>query len=356
LFVIVRSSVSRSWVRGGIAIVIAVSALALPARADAHGRSSVIALDYEARLRTRNDAAPGVQARVLDGDRKLELAVAPAKTVIVRGYAGEDFLRFSPAGVSVNLKSPTAVADKLVPEGSVLTFRASSPPRWQLLTDGHRLAWHDHRLGPQGAAQSEAGLVGSWSIPIVIDGTPTTIEGGVWRAAKPSLLPWLAVWMLALCAAAAVLRMSGNRLRRVLVSIATPVASGTVLLVAIGFTASSARAGWTRWAELAFPAALAVAAAAIAFVPTRQRMAAAACVAGFAIAAGLQNLPVFAHGYVISALPGSTVRAAVAAALAAGAFVLVLAFVDLWRGTLQEPRRPVKRPLPRMTIPKGRTR
>jgi hypothetical protein len=348
--------VSRSWVRGGIVIVIAVSALALPARADAHGRSSVIALDYAARLRTRDDAIPGVQARVLDGDRKLELAVAPAKTVLVHGYAGEDFLRFSPTGVSVNEKSPTAVAGKLVPDADSLALRASSPPRWKLLTDGHTFAWHDHRLGPRQTSPRGHGLVGAWSIPIVVDGSPSAIAGGLWRAPKPSLWPWLVVWVLALLASGVVLREDRKHLRLLLVSLAMPVAAGAGLLVAIGFTSSSARTGWSRWVELAFPMVLTVGAAAISFLPARQRMVGAACVSGFTFAAALQNVPVFAHGYVVSALPAPTVRGAVAVGLAAAAFVLVVSVVDLWRGTLQEPGRPVPRPQPRMAIPRGRAR
>jgi len=50
------------------------------------------------------------------------------------------------------------------------------------------------------------------------------------------------------------------------------------------------------------------------------------------------------------------VRAGVALALASGAFVLVLALFELWRGTPEERRRPHPRPRPQMAIPRGRTR
>ena len=73
------------------------AALALPAVAEAHSSAPVIAVDYEAKL-ARSAIAPGVTARVLDGNRKLELTVRPPHTVVVEGYGGEPFLRFDGCG------------------------------------------------------------------------------------------------------------------------------------------------------------------------------------------------------------------------------------------------------------------
>jgi hypothetical protein len=156
-----RNPVGRKRIRGRFAIVtaLALCGLVLPGRADAHGKSNVIALDYQARLTAGAVVTSGVRARVLDGDRKLELTVETSRTVIVRGYGGEPFLRFSARGAEVNLDSPTAVADKLTPRRAVPVMSPTAPPRWSLLTSGHRLTWHDHRLGPRPGIDAGVGRV-----------------------------------------------------------------------------------------------------------------------------------------------------------------------------------------------------
>jgi hypothetical protein len=351
-----RSSAGRAWLRGSAVIVVALAlyGLVAPGRAEAHGRSSVIALDYQARLASGEAVAPGVRARVLDGNRKLELTVDPASTVVVRGYAGERFLRFTEGGVFVNVGSPTAIADKLTP-GATPILDPAAPAHWKLLTPAHRFAWHDHRLGPRPASGRTVGRVGAWAIPIVVDRMEKAIEGGLWRAAKPPLWPWVLLWVVTLAAAGgAVTRMTTSRHQ--VVPVGSAFCAGAVAIVAAGFAFSSARTGLTRWLDVVFPAQIALAAIAVFFLPARHRLAAAACIVGFAFASALQDVPVFVHGFVVSSLPAQLVRAAVAFALAAGGFVLVLALVELWRGTPHERRRPSARPRPQMAIPRGRAR
>jgi hypothetical protein len=292
---------------------------------------------------------------VLDGDRKLELTVDPATTVVVRGYAGERFLRFTALGVSVNVGSPTSIADKLTP-GATPVLDPAAPPRWKLLTPAHHFAWHDHRLGPRPTSGRAIGRVGSWAIPIAVDGTEKTMEGGLWRAAKPSLMPWVLLWVVALAAAVGVAARMTRRIRHRVVPVGAALCAGAVAIVAAGFAFSSARTGLTRWLDVVFPAQIALAAIAVFFLQARRRLAAAACVAGFAFASALQNVPVFVHGFVVSSLPAQIVRAGVALALASGGFVLVVALVELWRRTPHEPPRPSPRPRPQMAIPRGRAR
>ena len=86
---------------------------------------------------------------MLDGDRKLELRVARSHTVVVLGYAGEPYLRFSPQGVAVNERSPTALANKLTASGATPALDPGATPSWSLLAVTERYAWHDHRLGPK---------------------------------------------------------------------------------------------------------------------------------------------------------------------------------------------------------------
>jgi hypothetical protein len=84
------------------AIVLLVSALAslvAPAAAAAHGPVNPAASRY---LATVRQVPPGVEAKVVDGDQRMWLDVAPAQTVVVHDYRGAPYLRFSKRGVEVN--------------------------------------------------------------------------------------------------------------------------------------------------------------------------------------------------------------------------------------------------------------
>ena len=335
----IRQSVGRVRIRGHavIAIAVALSAFVFPDVAQAHGRSTVVALDYVARPAASGEVAPGIRAGVIDGDRKLELSVLPSREVVVRGYGEEPFLRFSALGVQVNVDSPTAIANRLVSGGAIAAVGSGAPARWKVLTKRHRLTWHDHRLGPRSGLRPGDGRVGEWAIPIVADGKPAAIQGGLWRATKPTVLPWLAIW---------------------LATVAAVIAVGGLLLVSAGFAAATGRSRIVLWGELAFPAALAVAAGAAFFLRPRQRYIASAVVAGFAFAAALEDVSVFWHGFVVSSLPAQIARAGVATTLAAAAYAVAVVLADLMRDEPVRLHRPRPRPRlqPRLAIPKGKPR
>jgi hypothetical protein len=345
---------SRFRGRAVIAGAFALAVFAFPQAAQAHGRSAVIALDYEARPAQSGQIAPGVEAKVVDGDRSLELRVAPGRTVVVRGYGGEPFLRFSSRGVEANLGSPTAVADRLVPEQAVTTVAGA--PRWQLVTGRHRLTWHDHRLGPRAGVGAGTGVVGKWAIPLVVDGRPVAVRGALLRSARPALWFWLAILSVALAAAAAVAWRGGLRARHASVYLATAISSVLLLAVSAGFAAGSARSGFTRWADLALPAGIALAAAAVFVLRPRQRYVACGLVAGFALAAALEDVGVFWHGFVVSTQPAPMVRAGVSIALGASAFAIVVVLADLVRADPGARRRRAPGGQPRLAVPKGKPR
>jgi ABC-type uncharacterized transport system permease subunit len=118
----------------------------------------------------------------------------------------------------------------------------------------------------------------------------------------------------------------------------------------------SARAGFDRWADLVLPIGVALAAAAVFVLRPRQRYVACALVAGFVLAAALEDVSVFWHGFVVSPLPASTVRAGVALALATSAYAILVVVADLLRG---EPGRTVRRApraQPKLAVPKGKPR
>jgi hypothetical protein len=295
-------------------IAAGLAALVLPAGAAAHGRAPTVALDY--RLRLNAQAIPGVHVRVLDGDRSLQLSVAPDERVVVRGLLREPVLRIGPNGVLVNASSPTAAADRLVSK------RGSG---WVRLSGGSSIAWHDHRLAPPPA--SRPGLAGRFSIPISVNGRTRAIVGTFWRVGRPAAWPWLvgAVGLAAAVLAAARLRPGW----RAQLTIGLGTAAGVGALVAVTtFAARDAPSGRVAWLQIGGGVFVgAVLAAVLVVLQGRRRVHAAGIVGGIAAAASIGSLPVFWHGVVISALPATPARLACGFALVGGAAAAALSFL-----------------------------
>jgi hypothetical protein len=91
-------------------------------------------IDFEARIDGFRPAAPGLVARVLGGDQRLELRVRPGRVVVVLGVEHEPFLRFSSAGVEANLASPTAASTRVITDADALVATAV---RWLRVHSGH---------------------------------------------------------------------------------------------------------------------------------------------------------------------------------------------------------------------------
>ena len=108
----------------------ALCALVQAAPALAHGTAHVNALDFEARITPSGYVRGIVQARVVDGDRRLDLRVARGHVVVVLGDMGEPLLRFTPNGVAVNEHSPTAIANALAKPGSSPQLDPRARPSW----------------------------------------------------------------------------------------------------------------------------------------------------------------------------------------------------------------------------------
>jgi hypothetical protein len=146
-------------------LLVVLVALAAPPAAGAHGRSGRVAVDYRADvLRVPH----GVTARVYESDLAVRLTVAAGRRVVVLGYLGEPFIRIGPAGVSVSKTSPTAGGAKAV-------------------VHGRAVVWHDARVrGLASGAKRKR-----WSIPLIVDGRRTRIEGELWRVSAPPAWPWI---------------------------------------------------------------------------------------------------------------------------------------------------------------------
>jgi hypothetical protein len=286
----------------GVGAAAVVAVLSLPPAASAHSAAPTIALD----VRLHVDSRPGVRAQVIDGNRRLRLTVDPDRSLAVRGLLGEPFIRFDRDGVFVDRGSPTAAADRIVKDpGS----------GWTRVSSGHSFTWHDHRLAPpRGLA---AGATAPFSLPVFLDGRPTTIEGRFTAVARPAWWAWLVAAALALPAIAVAAARAPRRRAR-LAWAAAAVAAAGAFVATVGLATGATFARGALWLE-AFNAAALLLVAVAGLVRRRPWPTwTASLVGAAAVVLCLRDLPIFWHGVVISSLPPAPMRVAVLAAIAGG--------------------------------------
>lgn len=173
-----------------------------------------------------NQPMPGVMAQVLPGQLP-GLIVTASSPVTVLGQDGEPFLRFGPAGVEANQRSPTwLLSGRAAEEGldpADLDLDATAEPAWIVVSEGASLGWLDPRLAapdelPAGTEVPEDGFVtlATWQLPLLdADGTRTVLAGETRYVALPDVATdrsWSA--SLVAVAAAAVLGVVGLAMRR----------------------------------------------------------------------------------------------------------------------------------------------
>ena len=298
-------------------IVAAGLFLAPPGTAAAHTGAPTVALDFQLKVSNATRALPGVRVDLVDGDRGLRLRVDRHETLIVRGDLGEPVIRFDAAGVWVNRRSPTAAAVKLAPASS-----SAGGVAWDLRTRSHTLRWHDHRLAPPRAAQT--GVVGRWSVPILVNGNRAAIEGTFVRVRRPRWWVWGLVAVALAAALAGIARWRPPTRPRLLVA-AGALASLGALASASSFATADEISGASEWVEVG-AVCLLLALAAFAFATGRRgwRPWLGAATGVVCVAFSLSAISVFGHGYVISTLPPTLTRLCVLFAVVAGAATAVL--------------------------------
>lgn len=148
----------------------------------------------ESRLTSSNEVMPGVTANLLPGSVPgLFLENTTNQTVLVRGRQGEPFARVGPDGTQVNTRSATYADDQrargLEPPAPV---DASRPPLWEKVSDTPLFTWLESRAvyaASQSAEEmsedSRPVTLGTWEIPLEIDGSGYRIEGAtVWTPSE----------------------------------------------------------------------------------------------------------------------------------------------------------------------------
>ena len=295
--------------------------LLFPATALAHGRNAPVATNFQAKV----DHGPaGVEAKVVDGDRKLWLRVPSSSTLIVLGFQREPYIRFDPAGVELNLRSPTTYLNQPRLQYASRATSVSARPDWKRVTGAHAYSWHENRLHAleRLVHGGKARVVGRWSVPVQLGGKVSVITGTL--SYVPAPRRW--VWPVAVIAAAAVALAVAVRRRGTAEVVLSVVALAAALIARLGRelygrpvvpTVSLAVAALSCLVAVALFGGLLAA-------RDERRQFVVLIIGGFALYQGLTLVSVLTRGVVLAALPATVERAAVATALACAAATLAV--------------------------------
>ena len=200
------------FMRLGRLLAVAGALLALagafPGVAAADGPSVPIATSYRA---TVTHLPAGLRAQVVDGYQQLWLSVPPDDSVVVPDYRGAPWVRFDRAGVSINENSEMYYLDQTpVAETPPANLKPTTPPHWTQVSSGHAYMWREGRLHGLISEALAPGTtyVGSWIVPIELNGRRATISGALWHANAPPLVWFWPIVVLIACV------LAGWRLRR----------------------------------------------------------------------------------------------------------------------------------------------
>jgi hypothetical protein len=188
--------------RLAISLAALAALLAAPA-AVAHGVGG--AQGYVSTLSQLDPPALGVYVDVRGQDDRLRLSNTTGKVLMVEGYEGEPYLRFTPNGVYRNARSPATYlnADRFAQTPVPATADPKADPRWVRVAPGKTYEWHDHRIHwmstiapPVVKADPEVRHhVFDWNVPATFDGAPLAIEGSLdYVPPQGSGLGWI-VWL-----------------------------------------------------------------------------------------------------------------------------------------------------------------
>jgi hypothetical protein len=295
--------------------VVALVALATPAAAGAHLRSGTVAVDYRASVMAAQ--TPAYSAQIFQSDRALGITVKPPHVVILLGYLGEPVFRLDAAGLWVNTASPTAVAFRLVKRSQ---RNLASTPRWRLQRGRHSVVWQDARAqGLQPGVRR-----GLWSVPLIVDGRRTRLEGELWHFAAPSPWPWVGL-LVGLLAAGLSVRVrrrrdpagsAGSAGSAAIIFAVAAAAASVVMLVAFALDPYASPGTWIEGFDaIAF---LGVGVWGLLRAPEHLRVAAAIGIGLVALAVALLETAIYLHPIVLAILPATAIRIVDVVAMGAG--------------------------------------
>jgi hypothetical protein len=296
-------------------------ALLFPATALAHGRSAPVATNFQAKV----DHLPaGVEAKVVDGDRKLWLRAPSSSTLIVLGFQREPYIRFDPAGVELNLRSPTTYLNQPRLQYASRPTSVTAGPDWKRVTHIHAYSWHENRLHAleRLVHGGDARVVGRWTVPVKLGGKVSVITGTL--SYLPGPQRW--VWLLAFIAAVGLALSAAARRRGTAEVVLSIVALAAALVARLGRELYGRPGVPTQSLVIAALSCLLAAALLGGLLAGRgeRRQLVALVIGGFALYQGLTLVSVLTRGVVLAALPATVERTAVATALACAAATLAV--------------------------------
>jgi hypothetical protein len=171
---------------------------------------------FKSTITSYTPATKGISAVMQGGDDRIVLHNDTGKVLIIKGYSGEPYLRFSPNAVYMNDHSPAVYlnSDRYANVQVPPTATAKAKPQWEKILPGHAFTWHDHRvhwmspiLPPAVQKDPKATHhIFDWTIPATLDGKPLKIHGTLSYVPPPSAGSprwWLLAVLLTLAAVGA---------------------------------------------------------------------------------------------------------------------------------------------------------
>lgn len=335
----VRDLTRRATRIAAVCLAVTFSLMVLPRFASAHGITTPNASSYLAKVRR---APRGVQAKVVDGDLRMWMRVAPWQTVEVLDYSGAPYARFSRSGVEVNRNSAIYYLNLTPVEVPPAGLTAKTPPSWEKVSGGHEYGWHDGRLAALASTVLAPGAtyVGTWRIALRVNGRLSSLSGGVWHAPDPPITWFWPVMVILACVLAA------YRLRRPALDLELSRALAVTIFVSIAIGVLGrqleGRPTITAWQIGLLVVILALLAAGLTWAIWGRPgcfFLFVVCVAS--LWEDFELIPTLIHGYVLMAMPAFLIRVAAVLCLGAGAglLLLVVRLADLPEGSVALPRR-----------------
>jgi hypothetical protein len=272
-----------------------------------------------------------MRAQIVDGDLRMWLDVPSGESVYVLDYQGSPYLHFEGGRIWANEKSQMYYFNQSPPVTPPLGIRRTTRPRWLQVGSGTSYEWHDGRLQALAieAIAPGASKVGSWRIPLIVNGRHTSVSGTLWYRGAPSIVWFWPIAVLALCVLAA------WRLQEARIDAATGRALAALTLFGITLAAVGrdlhGRPGLSGFGLVE----LAVILTFVAWALSRVAWDRASSLILFLVAVvaaweGVSLIPTLLHGYVLLAVPPLLGRIATVICLS-GAITLGLPILRLLR-------------------------
>jgi hypothetical protein len=164
--------------------------------------------DFRSEVTAVKPAVSGLELKVVRGDEGLQLTNKSGSTVVVKGYDGEDYLRFRTDGtVEANQKSAATYINvdrfglQEVPDDAL----PGAKPVWKRVGEGGTYTWFDHRIHltakrppARFTRQKELTKVFDWKVPMTVNGSPARATGSLFwdpNASSGSSSGGFPVWL-----------------------------------------------------------------------------------------------------------------------------------------------------------------